>query len=440
MKNCVFMNLVFLLVVSLSGHLMAEDPINDNPQLSPAEQELISLLDEYKEKKSAHWAEQKKSATRDEDGVLVLSEIDMPDPEIEYIPKIMAFEEAHRGEDVGLQALKQIYSEAGRGGGTKSPAYLARQESLSQISAYAKLYGVAGLLARADGGDFDPTFRKAAETIIDSPEASPIVRDYVRYELAKWWIRMQRLSAGSTKRKQALLEGAESPWPDGVEIKLVNELLDLMPKQEIFSEKVKESVSILDALATDEDSPRLLKRVPADSKYRIIRYVEDPSKRTISEIATDYLFKYRHLQKDMPAPALEIKLIDGRHWKMADQLGKVVIIQFSFTGCGPCARMYPDLKELAAKHPEELAVLTIMRDETAVDIQSGIESGKLTWDIAWDGKPGKVTSQWSVDFFPTTYVIDRKGNILRTNMPNQKFKKYFLQILADEDQASDAKH
>lgn len=436
---------LLLLVLFFAGQIAAEtaeiaqSPENENLEFSQAEQEFIDLLDEYEEKQNAYWKNRRVGATKNEDGHLVMAASDLVEPSVEYIPRLQAFEEAHRGEEIGLaalskiyfEAIRQIYHEAVLCSYHQSPADLARKKCLAQIGEYAKWYGVAGFLASASYDDFDSTFIEAAEAIIESPEASPIVRDYVRYSLAKWWIRTQRLRVDLTERKQALLEGAASILPEGAEINRVNKFLNLLPEPEIFGGKIVESVKVLDALAADEDSPRLLKRVAADSKYRIIRYVADPAKRTVSEIATDYLFKYRHLQKEMPAPALEIELIDGRQWKMADQVGKVVIVQFSFTGCGPCAQMYPDLKELAEKYPEELAVLTIMRDETAEDIHAGIESGKLTWKIAWDGDPGEMTNKWSVNSFPTTYVVNQKGKIAATNTRGMSMKSLIARLIEE---------
>ncbi len=173
----------------------------------------------------------------------------------------------------------------------------------------------------------------------------------------------------------------------------------------------RRAMRTVEELAEKSASPRFPDIEGVDERNYIIRISEDNTQPRVAEKAAAALFKQRHLIVGAKAPDLEAPLLNGTTWRMMDQLGKVIVIQFSFTGCGPCEQMYPDLAALAAEYPEQLEILTLMRDETPVSALEGTKSGKLTWSVAVDGKPGRITTKWSVSSFPTIYVVDKNGNI-----------------------------
>ena len=54
-----------------------------------------------------------------------------------------------------------------------------------------------------------------------------------------------------------------------------------------------------------------------------------------------------------PAPAIEMQLVDGKTWRLADQTGRVVVLDFWSTGCGPCRRALPELAALAKEFADQ---------------------------------------------------------------------------------------
>ena len=59
---------------------------------------------------------------------------------------------------------------------------------------------------------------------------------------------------------------------------------------------------------------------------------------------------------DRPAPAIEMPLVDGKSWRLADQTGRVVVLDFWSTGCRPCRRALPELAALAKEFADQEVV------------------------------------------------------------------------------------
>jgi peroxiredoxin len=234
----------------------------------------------------------------------------------------------------------------------------------------------------------------------------------------------------SAKRLKALRDGAEPIWAGELDYQVA--WFGTFPLGEEMQERCNAAIKTLEELAGDEASPRLPGREGADERWYVVRTVDDPSQPLLAEKAAATLFKERHLQVGVHAPQLEVKLLDDRPWRMVDQLGKVVILQFSFTGCGPCEQMYPDLSALSAEYGNRIAILTLMRDDTPEKAEDAVASGKITWDVALDGKPGGVATQWSVSGFPQTYVIGRDGKITAHDIRGEDLREEVARRL-DED-------
>jgi thiol-disulfide isomerase/thioredoxin len=132
----------------------------------------------------------------------------------------------------------------------------------------------------------------------------------------------------------------------------------------------------------------------------------------ISEMADGLLFRELHLRAGKPAPNLNVALVSGQNWSLSGQRGKVVIIQFSFNGCGPCEAMYKDLREIQQTHGKHVAILSIMHDEKFADTEEAVSKGKITWNAHWDGFRGPVATRWAVQGFPTVYLFDTNGNLV----------------------------
>jgi cytochrome oxidase Cu insertion factor (SCO1/SenC/PrrC family) len=91
--------------------------------------------------------------------------------------------------------------------------------------------------------------------------------------------------------------------------------------------------------------------------------------------------------------------------------------------------MYPDLRELQETHADRLSIVSIMCDEHRADAEEGVTTGKLTWNVHWDGKRGPVATRWAVTSFPTVYIIDPLGRIAEMNLRGEELRAEIARLL-----------
>ena len=121
-------------------------------------------------------------------------------------------------------------------------------------------------------------------------------------------------------------------------------------------------------------------------------------------------------------PAFEGKDLDGNTVKSSELFSKnaVTVVNFWFTTCGPCVGELAELdtlnKELTEKGGALIGVntFTLDGDEAAISEAKSVLAKKgATYQnvyFASDGEAGKFTT--NIFAYPTTYVVDRNGNIV----------------------------
>ena len=155
-------------------------------------------------------------------------------------------------------------------------------------------------------------------------------------------------------------------------------------------------------------------------------------------------------QNSNPFPAFEGKDLDGNPVK-SDELfsaNAVTVVNFWFTTCNPCVGELSELdalnKELAKKGGALIGVntFTLDGDEAAISEAKDILAKKgVTYQNVYfdsDGEAGKFTT--NIFAYPTTYVVDRNGNIVGEPIVGaitEKKQAETLQKLIDQALAAD---
>lgn len=113
----------------------------------------------------------------------------------------------------------------------------------------------------------------------------------------------------------------------------------------------------------------------------------------------------------MEAPDFTLTDPSGQTVHLRDLRGKVVIVDFWATWCGPCRALMPHLQtmheQLGAKG---LTILGLDVGEGATTVKKFAKEKSYTFPLLLDGEP-QVTSRYFVQALPTTFVIDRAGRI-----------------------------
>jgi cytochrome c biogenesis protein CcmG/thiol:disulfide interchange protein DsbE len=111
------------------------------------------------------------------------------------------------------------------------------------------------------------------------------------------------------------------------------------------------------------------------------------------------------------APELSIQTVNGKGQVTLDSLqGKVAIVDFWATWCGPCKQSFPKLEELAKQNSGKVQVVGISVDDKSEGVADFAKSNGATFPIGWDDGH-TIANRWKVDSMPTTYILDSSGKV-----------------------------
>lgn len=117
-----------------------------------------------------------------------------------------------------------------------------------------------------------------------------------------------------------------------------------------------------------------------------------------------------------PVAALSLHTLDGRTISSADWRGKVTIVNFWATWCGPCRAEIPDLVTLQKKYGQYLQVIGISQDEVAPDVvQRFAADRQVNYPIIMS-TPELEKAFPGIYALPTSYLIDRQGRIVQKHV------------------------
>jgi thiol-disulfide isomerase/thioredoxin len=137
-------------------------------------------------------------------------------------------------------------------------------------------------------------------------------------------------------------------------------------------------------------------------------------KATLSEVAKAELYELNHLSIGKVAPEIEGEDIDGKKLKLSDYRGKIVVLSFWASWCGPCMAMVPSEVRLAKRmNGKPFSLVGVNGDCIRDDAKHAVEKKKITWPSFWskEGPDGAIPTKWNVGGWPTVFVLDPKGVI-----------------------------
>ena len=124
----------------------------------------------------------------------------------------------------------------------------------------------------------------------------------------------------------------------------------------------------------------------------------------------------RFFRDPKPAPVFHLKDLDGREISSASLRGKVVIVNFWATWCGPCRAEIPDLVALQEKYKDTLQIIGISEDEAGVEVVKRFaDEHHVNYPVAMT-TPEIEKLYPGISALPTSFILDRESRIVQKHV------------------------
>ena len=124
----------------------------------------------------------------------------------------------------------------------------------------------------------------------------------------------------------------------------------------------------------------------------------------------------RFFRDPKPAPAFTVRDLEGRDISPASLRGKVVIVNFWATWCGPCRAEIPDLVALQEKYKDTLQVIGISEDEAGVEVVKRFAAEhRVNYPVAMM-TPDIEKLYPGISALPTSFILDRESRVVQKHV------------------------
>jgi peroxiredoxin len=165
----------------------------------------------------------------------------------------------------------------------------------------------------------------------------------------------------------------------------------------------------------------------------------DPNSKYTQQIETQFNTEAK-LMEGALAPDFTLKTPSGEDLALSSLRGKVVLIDFWASWCGPCRRENPNVRKLYRRfHYKGFEILGVSLDNDGNRWKGAIQADSLTWPHVSDlrGWQSSAAQLYQVSSIPQTYLIDKDGRIMAKGLRGPELEMVLAKIFADQPAATE---
>jgi thiol-disulfide isomerase/thioredoxin len=147
----------------------------------------------------------------------------------------------------------------------------------------------------------------------------------------------------------------------------------------------------------------------------------------------------RFVKNPDAAPAFQLNDLDGKPVSLAEGKGKIVLLNFWATWCGPCRAEIPDLVDLQKRYADKLEIIALATDEDDPDeVRRFVLQSGINYRVAMASDEVR-RDYGGIAALPTSFVIDPQGRIVQKHVGLNDPTIYELEVKAMLGQPVDVK-
>jgi thiol-disulfide isomerase/thioredoxin len=133
---------------------------------------------------------------------------------------------------------------------------------------------------------------------------------------------------------------------------------------------------------------------------------------------------------------IEGKLLGGAAFDWSKHVGRVVLVDFWATSCGPCVAEIPNMKRCYdLYHDRGFDIVGLSCDRYLADVEKFVTEKKIPWPIVFgDGKPSPTVSYYGIMAIPTMVLVGKDGKVVSLNARGEKLKQELTKLLGPAEQ------